>query len=137
MRRLKHHCKRLKTFGTTPEYLFRDQGVGGSNPLSPTISFQILAKSPGQRGLPKGLTFRVAGTGCAKNSRHTVAAAMLTASTLSSPCAIVDILGHVCVGVSHIVPRYFRPDANAAHQAGVHGAKAPEIGGSGQSKLLD
>ena len=27
---------------------------------------------------------RVAGTGCAKNSRHTVAAAMLTASTLSS-----------------------------------------------------
>src|SRR5579872_2932253 len=26
---------------------------------------------------------RVAGTGCAKNSRHTVAAAMLTASTLS------------------------------------------------------
>src|SRR6267378_1638616 len=84
MRRLKHHCKRLKTFGTTPEYLFRDQGVGGSNPLSPTISFQILAKSPGQRGLPKGLTFRVAGTGCAKNSRHTVAAALLTASTLSS-----------------------------------------------------
>jgi hypothetical protein len=27
-------------------------------------------------------------------------------------------------------PRHFRPDANAAHQAGVHGAKAPEIGGS-------
>ena len=27
---------------------------------------------------------RVAGTGCARNSRHTVAAAMLTASTLSS-----------------------------------------------------
>jgi len=36
MRRLKHHCKRLKTFSTTPESLFRDQGVGGSNPLSPT-----------------------------------------------------------------------------------------------------
>ena len=25
-RRLKHHCKRLKTFSTTPEFLFRDQG---------------------------------------------------------------------------------------------------------------
>jgi len=33
---LKHHCKRLKTFSTTPESCFRDQGVGGSNPLSPT-----------------------------------------------------------------------------------------------------
>src|SRR5882762_6057101 len=39
MRRLKHHCKRLKTFSTTPESRFRDQGVGGSNPLSPTIQF--------------------------------------------------------------------------------------------------
>src|SRR5262245_1939259 len=26
MRRLKHHCKRLITFSTTPEFLFRDQG---------------------------------------------------------------------------------------------------------------
>src|ERR1700675_991085 len=28
------------------EHLVRDQGVGGSNPLSPTISFQQLARSP-------------------------------------------------------------------------------------------
>jgi hypothetical protein len=53
------------------------------------------------------------------------------------PCAIVDILRHVYVGVSHVVPRHFRPDASAAHRAGMHGAKAPEIGGSGQSKLFD
>src|SRR5208282_6663246 len=39
------------------EHLVRDQGVGGSNPLSPTISNQQLPKSPGMRGLPKGLTF--------------------------------------------------------------------------------
>ncbi|SRR6266567_1749050 len=39
------------------EHLVRDQGVGGSNPLSPTISNQQLPKSPGVRGLPKGLTF--------------------------------------------------------------------------------
>ena len=26
MRRLKHHCKRLKIFSTTPESRFRDQG---------------------------------------------------------------------------------------------------------------
>jgi hypothetical protein len=25
MRRSKHHCKRLKTFSATPEFLFRDQ----------------------------------------------------------------------------------------------------------------
>ena len=39
------------------EHLVRDQGVGGSNPLSPTNSFQQLAESAGFRGLPKGLTF--------------------------------------------------------------------------------
>jgi hypothetical protein len=33
----KHHLIRLKTFSTTPESRFRDQGVGGSNPPSPTI----------------------------------------------------------------------------------------------------
>jgi len=49
---LKHHCKRLKTFGTTPEYLFRDQGVGGSNPLSPTNSFQSLRFSQTPRTEP-------------------------------------------------------------------------------------
>jgi hypothetical protein len=43
------------------------------------------------------------------------------------PRAVVNVLGHVDIGVSHIVPRHFRPDANAAHQAGVHGAEAPEI----------
>jgi hypothetical protein len=43
------------------------------------------------------------------------------------PCAVVDILGHVNVSVSHVVPRNFRPDANTAHQAEVHGAKAPKI----------
>ena len=65
------------------EHLVRDQGVGGSNPLSPTISNQQLPKSPGSRTSKKDLHW-LAGTGCAKNSRHTVAAAMLTASTLSS-----------------------------------------------------
>ncbi len=39
------------------EHLVRDQGVGGSNPLSPTNSNQQLPKSPGVRGLPIGLTF--------------------------------------------------------------------------------
>ena len=69
------------------EHLVRDQGVGGSNPLSPTNSLQRLARSSPRSGIEDfqpGTYIRVSGTGCAKNSRHTVAAAMLTASTLSS-----------------------------------------------------
>ncbi len=38
------------------EHLVRDQGVGGSNPLSPTISNQELRRLSRNRGLPKGLT---------------------------------------------------------------------------------
>jgi hypothetical protein len=38
-------------------WLLRDQAVRGSNPLSPTNSNQQLSKSPGVRGLSKGLTF--------------------------------------------------------------------------------
>ena len=67
--------------------LVRDQGVGGSNPLSPTNSNQQLASSQSVgeiRGLPKRTYIGCGATGCAKNSRHTVAAAILTASTLSS-----------------------------------------------------
>src|SRR5579872_1185569 len=43
----KHHRKRLKTFCTTTESHFRDQGVGGSNPLSPTIIFKHLNATSG------------------------------------------------------------------------------------------
>ena len=39
--------------------------------------------------------------------------------------------------MSHVVPRHFGPDANTAHQARVHGAKASEINRRWQSKLLD
>ena len=38
------------------EHLVRDQGVGGSNPLSPTISNQSLAALSGNRGFTKGFT---------------------------------------------------------------------------------
>ena len=38
------------------EHLVRDQGVGGSNPLSPTISNQSLATLSGNRGFTKGFT---------------------------------------------------------------------------------
>jgi hypothetical protein len=45
--RLKHHSHGLKNqhFGEFP--LFRDQGVGGSNPLSPTNPFRV---QPGDMG---------------------------------------------------------------------------------------
>src|SRR5947207_7922887 len=66
------------------EHLVRDQGVGGSNPLSPTISFQPLAKSPGHEGLHKRVYIVRAGCWPGVNSRHTLAAAKLTASTRSS-----------------------------------------------------
>ena len=62
--------RRAKTIGAPSVFVnknglgrfpqFRDQGVGGSNPLSPTISNQQLPKSPGIGGLPKGLTFALA-----------------------------------------------------------------------------
>ncbi len=37
--RLKHHSRELKRHHLTQSSLFRDQGVGGSNPLSPTNLF--------------------------------------------------------------------------------------------------
>ena len=40
--RLKHHSHELKRHHLANCSLFRDQGVGGSNPLSPTNSFQSL-----------------------------------------------------------------------------------------------
>jgi hypothetical protein len=40
--RLKHHSHELKRHHLAQSSLFRDQGVGGSNPLSPTNSFQTL-----------------------------------------------------------------------------------------------
>src|SRR5215469_757781 len=66
------------------EHLVRDQGVGGSNPLSPTISFQTLPKSPSHEGLHKRVYIHRAGCWPGVNSRQTLAAAKLTASTRSS-----------------------------------------------------
>src|SRR6266436_9342360 len=40
--RLKRHSHELKNQQLGQSSLFRDQGVGGSNPLSPTNSFQSL-----------------------------------------------------------------------------------------------
>ena len=81
------HCSVLKRVGewlSLVEHLVRDQGVGGSNPLSPTISFQPLAKSSGHEGLHKRVYIHRAGCWPGVNSRQTLAAAKLTASTRSS-----------------------------------------------------
>jgi hypothetical protein len=66
--------------------MVRDQGVGDSNPFSPTNSIDDFQNRRESEDYQKDLRtyIRVAGAGCAKNARHTVAAAMLTASTLSS-----------------------------------------------------
>jgi hypothetical protein len=66
------------------EHLVRDQGVGGSNPLSPTNSFQALAKWPGREGLHKRVYIDRVDCWPGVNSRQTLAAAKLTASTRSS-----------------------------------------------------
>jgi len=38
-------------------------------------------------------------------------------NSLFPPRLVVDILSHVNVGVSHVVPRHLRPNASTAHQA--------------------
>src|SRR5579884_646910 len=81
---LQAYTKNIGEWLSLVEHLVRDQGVGGSNPLSPTISFQQLAKSPGQEGLHKRVYFHRAGCWPGLNSRQTLAAAKLTASTRSS-----------------------------------------------------
>jgi hypothetical protein len=55
--RLKHHSHGLKNQQLGQFSLFRDQGVGGSNPLSPTNSNQALTDLTRNRGFTKGFTF--------------------------------------------------------------------------------
>jgi hypothetical protein len=62
--------------------MVRDQGVGGSNPLSPTISNQALTDLSRNRGFTKGVYIPAGTCGVGIDSRQTLAAAMLTASTL-------------------------------------------------------
>jgi hypothetical protein len=121
------------------EHLVRDQGVGGSNPLSPTISNQALAdtRRVGEKqGLPqKDLHWRkrfLCGHELPPNRSGSHAHSF---NSLFPPRLVVDILGHVDRGMSHVVPRYLWPDANTAHQAGVHGAEAPKVHGGRQTKL--
>ena len=97
------------------------QGVGGSNPLSPTISNQVLAdtRRVGEKqGLPKkDLHWRklfLCGHELPPYSSGSHAHGF---NSLFPPRLVVDILGHVDCGMSHVVPRYLWPDANTAHQA--------------------
>ncbi len=103
------------------EHLVRDQGVGGSNPLSPTISNQVLAdtRRVGEKqGLPKkdlhwGKHF-LRGHELPPYSSGSHAYGF---NSLFPPRLVVDILGHVDCGMPHVVSSYLRPNANTAHQA--------------------
>src|ERR1041385_6105459 len=69
------------------EHLVRDQGVGGSNPLSPTNLFQELTTILGfaeRQWVYNKVYIGPGACGVGINSRQTVAAAILTASTRSS-----------------------------------------------------
>jgi hypothetical protein len=103
------------------EHLVRDQGVGGSNPLSPTISSQVLVdtRRVGEKqGLPqKDLHWRrcfLCGHELPPYSSGSHAHGF---NSLFPPRLVVDILGHIDCGMSHVVPRHLWPDANTAHQA--------------------
>ena len=65
---------------------FLSSGPGGRRFKSslPDQFFSTTSRIAGNLRTSKRTYIRVAATGCAKNSRHTVAAAKLTASTLSS-----------------------------------------------------
>jgi hypothetical protein len=47
--------------------------------------------------------------------------------TSSPPALAVNILGHVDIRVTYVVPPNLRPCALAQHTAGMHGAKAPKM----------
>src|SRR6266851_5276528 len=49
--------------------------------------------------------------------------------SLFPPTLAVDVLGHVNIGVAHVVADYLRPCTLAQHQTGGHGAEAPKIYG--------
>ena len=85
------------------EHLVRDQGVGGSNPLSPTNYLFNTSRIAENLRTAKRTHIRVAETSCARNSRHTVAAAMLTASTLSSHHVRCKHFGNSKSGI-HLYP---------------------------------
>ena len=103
------------------EHLVRDQGVGGSNPLSPTISNQVLAdtRRVGEKqGLPKkDLHWRKRFRCGHEFPPYSSGSHAHGFNSLFPPRLVVDILGHVDCGMSHVVPRYLWPDANTAHQA--------------------
>jgi hypothetical protein len=106
-------CVNKNGLGRNPE--FRDQGVGGSNPLSPTISFQALAKWLGHEGLRKRVYIDRVDCWPGVNSRQALAAAKLTASTRSShPRAVINVLRYIHRSVTHVVARDFGPDAAVA-----------------------
>src|SRR5450755_2282387 len=103
------------------EHLVRDQGVGGSNPLSPTNSNQVLAdaRRVGEKqGLPKkDLHWRKRFRCGHELPPYRGGSHAHGFNSLFPPRLVVDILGHVDCGMSHVVPRYLWPDANTAHQA--------------------
>src|SRR6266851_9222342 len=55
--------------------------------------------------------------------------------SLFPPTLAVDVLGHVNVGVAHVVADYLRPCTLAQHQTGGHGAEAPKIYGLREPQL--
>src|SRR6266436_5444159 len=46
---------------------------------------------------------------------------------LFPPVLTVNILGHVDIRVTHVVPHHLRPCALAQPKAGMHGAESPKI----------
>jgi hypothetical protein len=93
----------------------RDQGVGGSNPLSPTISNQVLAdtRRVGEKqGLPqKDLHWRKCFLCGHELPPYSSGSHAHGFDSLFPPRLVIDILGHVDCGMSHVVPRYLWPDA--------------------------
>jgi hypothetical protein len=119
------------------EHLVRDQGVGGSNPLSPTILFKYFRNRREPEDFQKDLHSRCRHRLLQKLAPHRSGSHTHRFNSFFPPCAVVDVLGHINIRVPHIVPRHFRPDAYAAHQAGVHGSEATEIHRVWQPEFLD
>src|SRR2546422_6071392 len=72
---------------------------------------------PGIEGLQKGLHCRRHWRRGHKLSPNAGGSHAHCFNSLFPPRLVVDILSHVNVGVSHVVPRHLRPNASTAHQA--------------------
>jgi hypothetical protein len=125
-----------KHSSATTESRFRDQGVGGSNPLSPTIVFSNIQTAKYDvccQGLGSS------SADCEPNSiaRSSASAKATTelpalhlieegdqpqANSLLPPGFPINVLGDVNVGVSHVVTDHFGASPGTSEQTGVNDA---------------